>query len=259
FLREGTIAGIVLNGQGVPIGGRVRLTGVGPLPDGSPGIIVRAERNTDPALGTFEFPGQAMAGDWALQAASPFYPVVITANGHTTSIDPDATNVVLQFPPERETKGRLTGTVFYADGSHVGAGVKVKISFGPDYVITTDTNGFFDTQIKIPAGNYSLEATDLGTGLVGVAYGGVAAGQTNMVNVSLLGKGSLEVTVLQASGARAADAMVETTQGTYPYDRYQGRADTNGVIRFDNIFEGRYAVCGQFSTATATLYGRSGA
>src|SRR5439155_19767767 len=117
----------------------------------------------------------------------------------------------------------------------------------------------FDTQIKIPAGNYSLEATDLGTGLVGVAYGGVAAGETNMVNVSLLGKGSLVVTVLQASGARAADAMVETTQGTYPFDRYQGRADTNGVIRFDNIFEGRYAVCGQFSTATATLYGRSGA
>ena len=48
--------------------------------------------------------------------------------------------------------------MFEPEGSPAGAGVRVKISFGPDYVITTDTNGFFDTQIKIPGGSYTLQA-----------------------------------------------------------------------------------------------------
>src|SRR5207302_11514653 len=41
FLRTGTIAGTVQNGQGVPIGARVRLTGIGPLATGLPSFIVR--------------------------------------------------------------------------------------------------------------------------------------------------------------------------------------------------------------------------
>src|SRR5207247_5364695 len=91
FLREGTVSGTVVNGQGVPIGARVRLTGIGPLPNGMPAIRVRGEANSDPALGTFSFPNALLAGSWGLQAASPFYPKVITTSGQTTSTEPDAT------------------------------------------------------------------------------------------------------------------------------------------------------------------------
>ena len=38
-----------------------------------------------------------------------------------------------------------------SDGTPAGANVNVQISFGPDYIIRTDTNGVFDTQINIPA------------------------------------------------------------------------------------------------------------
>jgi hypothetical protein len=41
--------------------------------------------------------------------------------------------------------------VFYPDGRLVGEGVKVRIDFSDDFEIQTDTNGFFDTQIALPA------------------------------------------------------------------------------------------------------------
>src|SRR5581483_174895 len=61
LLRPGTVSGIVLNGQGVPIGAKVRLTGVGPLGNGAPSFIIRAEMNSDPALGTFSFTNGVLA------------------------------------------------------------------------------------------------------------------------------------------------------------------------------------------------------
>ena len=150
FLRSSTIAGRVLNGQGVPIGARVRLTGVGPLANGLPSTVIRGEANSDPALGTFRFEKQAFVGDWGLQAASPFYPVVLTASGRTSEIIPDETNVVMQFPATREVNGRLVGFVFNPDGSSVGAGVRVRVKV-MDLEIQTRTNGFFDSQIALPA------------------------------------------------------------------------------------------------------------
>ena len=99
-LPAGSVPGYVRNADGVPVGARVRLTGIGPDAFGRPGFIVRGERNSDPATGRFLFYGQALAGNWGLQAASPFSPVVATASGFTTPEAPDAEGIVLQFPPE---------------------------------------------------------------------------------------------------------------------------------------------------------------
>jgi hypothetical protein len=109
MLPGGTVAGRVLNHQGVPIGARVRLTGLGPDITGAPVITIRGERDSDPATGLFIFPGQLLTGPWTVQAASPFYPTVINAQGFTTSIDRNATNVVLKFPPIQDFNGRLVG------------------------------------------------------------------------------------------------------------------------------------------------------
>src|SRR6185369_6536006 len=101
FLRPGTIAGTVLNGQGVPIGAKVRLTGIGPLGNGAPSFVIRGDVNSDPALGTFKFPNANLAGPFGLQAASPVFPVVISTSGQTTSTEPNSTNNILQFPATR--------------------------------------------------------------------------------------------------------------------------------------------------------------
>jgi hypothetical protein len=43
----------------------------------------------------------------------------------------------------------------------------VAIDLTADYVITTDANSFFDTQIKLPEKAYTVTATNPVTGLVG--------------------------------------------------------------------------------------------
>jgi hypothetical protein len=264
-LRPGTVGGMVLNGQGVPIGAKVRLTGIGPQANGEPTVIIRGEMNSDPALGTFSFPNGILVGPFGLQAASPFFPTVISSSGQTTSTEPNSTNNVLQFPATRESNGRLTGVVFYPDGSRVSSNVNVKISFGPDFVIRTDANGFFDTQIGLPAlGSdgrpglgYSVEADDPLTGLRGLAVATVLPGVTNVCNVRLLGKGTLEIVVRQASGTPATNATVEVQQGAFPNDRFAGVTDTNGTLRLQNIFAGPYAVSASFITGPTTIFGRT--
>lgn len=258
FLRPGTVSGTVLNGQGVPIGAKVRLTGIGPLANGAPSFVIRGDVNSDPALGTFEFKNLLLAGDFGLQAASPFFPVVISTNGRTTFTEPNSTNNILRFPPTREVDGRLTGTVFNPDGSHAGSNVTVKISFRPDYSIKTDTNGFFDTQIGLPAGGYTVEVNDPLTGLKGQSIATVVPGITNVCNVQLIGKGAMTVLVRQANGATATNATVEIKLGAFPNDTFTGSAGTNGTITFQNIFAGPYAVSGSVLSGPTTIFGRAG-
>ncbi len=257
LLRRGTVSGTVKNGQGVPIGARVRLTGIGPTKTGAPTMMIRGERNSDPALGTFSFEGELLTGDWGLQAASPFFPVVISESGRTTELNPNATGIVLQFPATQETNGRLAGQVLLPDGSPAGADVDVQISFGSDYVIRTDAEGRFDTQINIPAGGYRLTAHDPASGLKGEAYANVVAGQTNQVTVRLLGRGAAQVTVRLASGAAVVGAPVELQGGWHPRETVTGTTGPGGVILFENLFEGPYAVNASTTTATARIAGRA--
>ena len=266
LLRPGTVSGIVLNGQGVPIGAKVRLTGIGPLANGAPSFIIRGELNSDPSLGTFTFPNGILVGPFGLQAASPFFPVVVSAIGQTTSTEPNSTNNLLQFPATREINGRLTGTVFNPDGSPTGSNVTVKISFGTDYSIKTDTNGFFDTQIGLPAIDangspglgYSVEADDPLTGLRGMANAIVLPGITNVCNVQLIGKGALDILVRQASGTPAINALVEIRQGSFPNENSTGTTDTNGNVSFQNLFAGPYAVRAAWISGPTTIFGRGG-
>ena len=201
FLGRSTIGGTVINGQGVPIGARVRLTGVGPSLTGARTTVIRGERDTDPALGTFLFDDQALVGDWGLQAASPFFPVVISLPGRTTDLAPDDIDNVLQFPAVSETNGSLSGIVLLPDGvTPAGANIKVQISFGPDFIIRTGANGRFATQAGTftlpaidgegrPGIGYTVTATDETNDATGRATVTVLPSQVNQVTVRLLGRG----------------------------------------------------------------------
>ncbi|MEX0326383.1 MAG: Ig-like domain-containing protein, partial [Puniceicoccaceae bacterium] len=260
-LGNSTVSGTVLNGQGVPIGARVRLTGIGPSLTGRPTMILRGERNSDPALGTFSFEGQALIGDWGLQAASPFFPVVVSSSGRTTSLQPDATGIILQFPEVRDTNGSLSGQVLGPDGEPAGAGVDVQISFGPDFIIRTDEDGRFATQqdtYTLPAGNYSVTATDPATGATGRSGVRVLASQDNTVTVQLLGRGTAVVNVQLADGTAAAGASVVLQGGAYPGERFEGTTDANGTVEFLNVFEGPYGATAGLSLGATRVSGRSG-
>ena len=267
FLIVGNVSGTVLNSQGVPIGARVRLTGLGPDLTGLPTVTIRGEMNSDPATGQFTFPHALFPGSFGLQAASPFFPVVISLNGFTTPIDPDASGLALQFPPERNLNGSIAGRVFYPDGTLVGQGTEVKINFSADYQIQTDRNGVFNTQIAIPAVtgdgahlSYLVEAFDSVSGLKGRATVTMSAGITNMVDVHLLTRGStVQVLVLRGNGQPASGALITLDQGTYPNDpRLTTTTDTNGIAIFSNLWEGSYAVSAQYAEASTLVFARGG-
>lgn len=258
FLREGTVSGVVLNPQGVPIGARVRLTGIGPLANGQPSMVIRGERNSDPALGTFEFPKQLLEGPWGIQVASPFFAQVITTNGQTTSFAPDALGIVMQFPPDRDNKGRLVGRIFYPDGSPVTNAVNVHISLSADYSVTSDTNGVYDTVQTLNAGAYSVIAKDPVSGLEGMSSVEVKGGIVNICDVRLIGKGSLTVFVKMADGTAAAGANVLVQQGGFPNDEGGGVSDSAGRVQLSGLFAGNYAIQASKVVGVTTIQGRTG-
>jgi hypothetical protein len=261
FLVQGTVSGRVLNDQGVPIGARVRLTGLGPSANGAPATTIRGERDTDPATGEFSFPLQLLAGAWTVQAASPFYPEVLTKSGFTTEIDPDVRNIELRFSPIREVNGRIAGHVYNPDGTLAGGGVKVKIDFSADYEIQTDTNGFFDTQIMLPANRgYTLDAFDPASGLRGRAGVGMTAGITNFVDIHLLTRNSsLTVQTRRGNGQPAIGATIQLSHGTYPYEaNLVAISDTNGLAVFSNLWEGNYAAYASYLEGSTRVSARAG-
>ncbi|HVV71556.1 MAG TPA: carboxypeptidase-like regulatory domain-containing protein, partial [Verrucomicrobiae bacterium] len=262
YIPQGSVSGQVQNSQGVPIGARVRLTGLGPDATGAPVVTIRGEANSDPATGAFSFPNQLLAGPWGLQVASPFYPSVLVTNGYTTEIDPDVTNVVLRFPPIQDVNGRIAGRVYNPDGTLAADGVRVHINISDDYQILTDTNGFFDTQTAFPAlgRGYTVEAFDPVSGLKGIAGISMTPGITNIVDVHLLSREStVQVVVLRADLKAAAGAQIELDQGSYPKDEpLFGTADTNGVVTFFGLWEGNYAASAEYTEASTKLTSRGG-
>jgi hypothetical protein len=260
FLPKASISGIVKNGQNVPIGAKVRLTGIGPKPNGEPTMRVKADLNSDPALGTFSFPNGTFIGDWGLQAASPFFPVVVSASGRTTQIDPVVENVLLQFPAVQETNGSLSGQVLNPDGSSAGPDIRVQISFGNDFFIRTDTDGKFATTrgtFTLPARGYTVTALNEATGATGQASAIVTAGQDNQVTVVLLGRGTAQVAVRKADNTPAPGASVELVMSGFPGGRFEGTANAEGVIEFANLFEGAYAACASLTIGGTRVAGRT--
>src|SRR5262249_54503046 len=141
------------------------------------------------------------------------------------------------------------------------------ISFSSNFIIHTDTNGFFDTQIGLPAVSsdgragvgYFVSATN-SNGLVGSSTVTVLPGITNFCNVTLLDKGALRVIFRQANGTPATNALVAVAQGGFPGDTGGPLAtDTNGTHTFQDLFEGIYAVDAAFVSGPTTLFGRAGA
>jgi phage baseplate assembly protein gpV len=260
FLPTARISGVVKNGQDVPIGARVRLTGVGPRPNGFPATRIRAELDSDPALGTFAFNGQAFIGDYGLQAASPFFPVVVSASGRTTQIDPVVENILLKFPPVMQTNGSLSGQVLLPDGSPAGGDIRVQISFGNDFFIRTDADGRFATTpgvFTLPARNYTVTALDEDSGATGRASAFVTAGQDNQVTVRLLARAGATVQVMKADGSPAVGAEVEIMGGNFPNETFQATTGSNGEAAFFNLFEGPYTVSAALTITGTRVAGRS--
>lgn len=255
YLQEGTASGTTVTSSGTPIGASVRLVTLGVDQAGNPVVKEKGRINSDPATGAFQFSGitrfdlatfqatQIRAGDFTLQAASPFSPAIPTFSGQ---LNPDTLNmsgIVLQFPASTDTNGTISGTVVMPDGvTPAPAGTQVHISFG-DLTVTTDAQGKFKDLLPIPKGGYSVTAVEPISGFQGQAIASVPAGGNVDVLVRLLGLGSVGVTVKHPDGSLVPGAKINFQRGGFPGLQLNA-VSNDGTAKFTNIPEGPFSVNG---------------
>ncbi|HHY58525.1 MAG TPA: hypothetical protein GYA08_24165, partial [Chloroflexi bacterium] len=196
--------------------------------------------NSDPASGVFTFTSP-FVGSFTVEAANPFAPQVVSAEGEIPSLNASAT-VTLSLL----ATGAITGTVYQPDGvTPVGRDVMVTFDGGylGDVTVVTDDNGRYSFPLVNPGG-FRIVAEDQVSGLIGASTGGVQVGQTVNVPVRLLREGSVVVNVVGPDGPVNA-ARVTLDQGDYPPLRRSGVTNAAGVVTFqggDFVREGNFGV-----------------
>ncbi|MGH9459813.1 MAG: carboxypeptidase regulatory-like domain-containing protein, partial [Vicinamibacteria bacterium] len=255
FAGFGPVTGTVLDDQGEPAFGATVILDTKRL-DLETCSLVRdpfAKLIQTGQDGTFAF-HRVPVGAVSVSASSVFFPMPATAKG-SLLFDGHALDFTLNLAST--TAGELSGTVFLPDGvTPSGAGVSVTTSSTtfPDVTVTTDADGRFVFAKIFPAGTYLLSASDVVTGGVAERMVSLLADQSLTADLRLLGRGAVEVTVLDGAGDPVEEAFVELRRSSFPFDEAAGAitAAAGGVIRFENITEGEFSV-----TASDSL-GRGG-
>ena len=227
YLRTGTVSGTVLDGSGVEAGALVRIKAWGVGGTGAPILKELARLKTEAGDGRFIFPGVLVgdlatfqatgipAGDFTVDAASPFSPVIVSHFGTLNANNPNQSGIVLRFTVEQtETNGTISGTVVMPDGvTPAPEGTNVHISYG-DLTLRTDGAGRFSSQLPLPSGNYSVTAEDPVSGLSGLSHAFVPAGGGHVdLQVRILGLGVVSVVVKRPDGASSAMPTSRWWQG----------------------------------------------
>lgn len=140
--------------------------------------------------------------------------------------------VVTDIPVE--ATGAVGGVAVTANGeASVGSAVTLSAS-GNRYVFrstTTDSLGRFNLS-AVPVGQYTLSITDARTHAVTRSDVAVTSGQISNQSVTLLGTGSMQLTVNYARGTGAVDVPVYLTASAAGGEYLVGRTDAQGRLGF---------------------------
>lgn len=257
YLPGATLGGVVLNPQGVPIGAEVTVMGFGPNEYGAPSIKTAVSVFSHPSEGTWRTSG-FIAGPFSVHAFSPLLVGRPQVSGLLTPERPSLTNLVLRFPAQADLAGRLVGVVYDPDG-HPVPGAKVAISFSSDYEITADETGWFDTQIKLPAGPYNVVARSTNgpsDGLIGRTDLQLVGGVTNITTVQLLGRGDARIEVVDAAGRPATNVPVTLVRSVFPVESgLEERTGTDGNAAYSGLFEGEWRAEAEMSVGATVVRG----
>lgn len=255
YLPQGTVSGTTVQADGLHTGALVRVLGLTVDHKGSPTVDELKRMNTDPQTGIFSFSGiprfdlltfQAAgirAGDFTLQATTPFSPTIVQFDGQLNPNNLDQSGIILRFPSTAETNGTISGRVLMPDGvTPAPAGTAVSISFG-DLTVTTDADGRFKSTLPIPGkSTYAVSAVEPVSGLHGRTLALVPAGGNVDVTIRLLGIGSVVVTAERLTGELVTHANIHLTSGVFGSVDLSGVTDGSGSVRFVNVQEGPFAV-----------------
>ena len=215
---------------------------------------------SDPQSGRFTF-NKVLLGSFNVSSSNIFRPAPVAQSGELKT-DGQVVNVDLALkgvpvkpgdPSPVNQPGSVSGRVLLPDGTAVGEQVRITVTFGgTDVTVATDSQGMFRFSAIIPAGNQTIRAEDPATTLKWQGNVSIPSGLDVPLTIKLLGRGSLEVTVLNADGTPATEVSVAAGGIEYPNDSASGKTDAHGLISFLNLSEGLYAL-----SASGT-FGRGG-
>ncbi len=240
FLGKGRVAGIVETGGGALVpGARVTLRSQSPF-GGSAEVV------TDNG-GGFSIPG-IFVGPFELTAVDPVTGLAGVAQGNV-DFEGDVARVTVTL----RGAGRIVGAVLESDAETPVPGARVTVSPG-GRTVEADGDGIFRFD-GLPLGRYTLtaahpETPDRGQRVVNL----VEPDAEVQADVTLLGLGTVRVTVLDAGGAPAPGARV-TLDARGDFDqRFEAIADEAGQVLFEEVLAGPFAL-----SAVEPLSGLAGA
>ena len=181
-------------------------------------------------------------GDFRLRAFNAFYSEEIIYSGKINNPgDTEVVDIILR------PTSTVRGQVFLANGDRAGAGLPVTIRLRSitEMQVTTIEDGTFEFTLVPPEG-FTLEAYDPLTGNYGIARGSVETGDEAVVDVHILGKGTVNVKVIDGAGDPVPDAKVELNSGS-AVAHLAGEfpvlySDSNGDVVFNYVPEGPFSV-----------------
>jgi len=229
FLGQGTVAGHVLDAGGHPAAGAAvsfhaySIFGTAPV----------TERTTD-ASGGYRFEG-VLVGQFTINALD-----TATGTGGTVAGSLVHPGDTVTADVHLSAFAALAGTVYRADHQTTVAGATV---FAGGQQSTTDSAGQYRFDI-MPLGPVQVSVSDPGSR--GRGFGATTvttAGQTQTLDIVLLGQGTVAVTVLDAGGSPVPNANVYLSafNGALS-DEMWGRASANGIFVFDRVLAGLFTI-----------------
>jgi hypothetical protein len=193
-------------------------------------------------LGRFSLPAVGV-GKVSITTSHPFLPI---STGVGTAITRPGEHVDVVLRLVDSFAGELSGRILLPDGvTPSGPGVEVTINGPlPDITVRTDADGAFRFAKILPAGNYTMTATDPLSGALARESVTLKAGQDLAHEMRLKGRGTVRVRVVDALDVPVSGAAVRLTETAYPSRVLEGIADAanDGVVIFERVFEGPLAV-----------------
>ena len=253
FHGTGTVTGSVVDPSNNPVlGATVQLTST--IFDGNyciPTSAVSQSLQTG-ITGKFDF-NTVLVGPVGVTASQAFYPTQVGAQGN---LPKNGSTVNFNLQMVSTISGVLSGVVYLPDGvTPAGAGVQVTANGPlPNVTVSTDATGTFTFAKIFPQGMYTLSAADPVSGGVMQMQLYLLANQNTTQNLRLLGKGTINVTVVDGAGVPVGAAFVTLNENGYPNAVFNGSLDASnqGVIAFPAVFEGN------FSVSVVDPFGRAG-